>query len=84
QIDGGSLVSQQHGGAWIRSTRDAGLALGKGAVLYGGNGIAVQLDAAVAGRFDVALAEGARMQGDIVINPDDLAAGRAPQSELHV
>ncbi|WP_414603850.1 autotransporter outer membrane beta-barrel domain-containing protein [Stenotrophomonas sp. FR012] len=84
QIDGGSLVSQQYGGAWIRSTRDAGLALGKGAVLYGGNGIAVQLDAAVAGRFDVALAEGARMQGDIVINPDDLAAGRAPQSELHV
>ncbi|WP_329843780.1 autotransporter outer membrane beta-barrel domain-containing protein [Stenotrophomonas sepilia] len=84
QIDGGSLVSQQHGGAWIRSTRDAGLALGKGAVLYGGNGIAVQLDAAVAGRFDVALAEGARMQGDIVINPDDLAAGRVPQSELHV
>ncbi|WP_288469695.1 autotransporter outer membrane beta-barrel domain-containing protein [uncultured Stenotrophomonas sp.] len=84
QIDGGSLVSQQHGAAWIRSMRDAGLALGKGALLYGGNGSAVQLDAAVAGRFDLALAEGARMQGDIVINPDDLAAGRGPQSELHV
>jgi autotransporter family porin len=59
RIDGGSLVSVQHGGVWVRSSRDPGLTLSNGAVVSGGNGIALALDAAVAGRFDVVL-EGAR------------------------
>lgn len=83
-IDGGSLISTQHGGVWVRSTRDPGLTLGNGAVVSGGNGIALALDAAVAGRFDVALEGGARLLGDIVTTPEDEAAGLVPQSQVHV
>lgn len=83
-IDGGSLVSAQHGGVWVRSTRDPGLTLGNGAVVSGGNGIALALDAAVAGRFDVALEGGAQLLGDIVTTPEDEAAGLVPQSQVHV
>ncbi len=82
QIEGGSLVSARHGGVWLRSSRDAHLTLGNGAVVSGGNGIALALDAAVAGRFDVVLEGGAQMIGDIVISPDDEAAGLVPQSEV--
>ncbi|MEN5261419.1 autotransporter outer membrane beta-barrel domain-containing protein [Stenotrophomonas hibiscicola] len=84
QIHGGSLVSQQHGGVWVRGASIPGLTLADGAVLYGGNGVALQLDAAVAGRFDVALENNALMVGDIVINPDDLAGGLVPQSDVYV
>ncbi|HCT24875.1 MAG TPA: autotransporter outer membrane beta-barrel domain-containing protein, partial [Stenotrophomonas sp.] len=83
-IDGGSLVSAQHGGIWVRSSRDPGLALSNGAVVSGGNGIALALDSAVAGRFDVALDGGAQLHGDIVITPEDEDAGLVPQSEVHV
>ena len=83
-IDGGSLVSAQHGGVWVRSSRDPGLALSNGALVYGGNGIALALDAGVAGRFDVALDAGSQMVGDIVITPDDEGFGLLPQSEVHV
>lgn len=83
-IDGGSLVSAQHGGIWMRSSRDPGLTLANGAVVSGGNGIALALDAAVAGRFDVKLDSGAVMIGDIVITPEDEDAGLVPQSEVHV
>ncbi|MEG0192445.1 MAG: autotransporter outer membrane beta-barrel domain-containing protein [Stenotrophomonas sp.] len=83
-IDGGSLASARHGGVWVRSSRDAGLALGNGAVLVGGNGTALALDAAVSGRFDVALSQGAVMEGDIVITPEDVDAGLVPQSQVHV
>ncbi|WP_343167763.1 right-handed parallel beta-helix repeat-containing protein, partial [Stenotrophomonas maltophilia] len=84
RIDGGSLESVQHGGVWVRSSRDAGLTLANGAQLTGGNGTALALDAAVAGRFDVRLEDGAQMDGDVVIHPDDVAAGLVPQSEVHV
>lgn len=84
RIDGGSLASARHGGVWVRSSRDAGLTLGNGAVLVGGNGTALALDAAVSGRFDVALAAGAVMEGDIVITPEDLDAGLVPQSQVHM
>ncbi|WP_447906242.1 autotransporter family protein [Stenotrophomonas sepilia] len=83
-IDGGSLVSAQHGGVWLRSSRDPGLTLANGALLSGGNGIALALDAAVAGRFDVALDGGSQMLGDIVITPEDEDAGLVPQSDVHV
>jgi len=83
-IDGGSLVSAQHGGVWVRSSRDPGLTLANGALLSGGNGIALALDAAVAGRFDVALDGRSQMVGDIVITPEDEDAGLPPQSEVHV
>ncbi|WP_448133002.1 autotransporter family protein [Stenotrophomonas rhizophila] len=84
QIDGGSLVSAQHGGVWLRSSRDAGLTLGNGALLSGGNGTALSLDAAVSGRFDVRLENGAQMQGDIVITREDLENGLVPQSQVQV
>ncbi|HGM5883354.1 MAG: autotransporter outer membrane beta-barrel domain-containing protein [Stenotrophomonas maltophilia] len=84
QIDGGALVSEKHGGIWVRSSRDPGLNLANGAVVSGGNGIALALDAAVAGRFDVKLDSGALMIGDIVITPEDEDAGLVPQSEVHV
>jgi len=83
-IDGGALVSEQHGGIWIRSSRDPGLSLTGGAVVSGGNGIALALDAAVAGRFDVSLDGGSVMLGDIVITPEDEDAGLVPQSEVHL
>ncbi|KAG0921296.1 hypothetical protein G6F31_020386 [Rhizopus arrhizus] len=68
----------------MRSSRDPGLNLANGAVVSGGNGIALALDAAVAGRFDVKLDSGALMIGDIVITPEDEDAGLVPQSEVHV
>ncbi|HGM6070314.1 TPA: autotransporter outer membrane beta-barrel domain-containing protein [Stenotrophomonas maltophilia] len=83
-IDGGSLVSAQHGGIWMRSSRDPGLTLTNGAVVSGGNGIALALDAAVAGRFDVKLEGGSQMIGDIVITPEDEDAGLVPQSQVHM
>jgi len=83
-IDGGSLVSAQHGGVWLRSSRDAGLTLSNGALVSGGNGIGLALDAAVAGRFDVVLQGGSQMVGDIVITPEDEDAGLVPQSDVHV
>ncbi|WP_191862983.1 autotransporter outer membrane beta-barrel domain-containing protein [Stenotrophomonas sp. AS012628] len=83
-IDGGSLVSAQHGGIWLRSSRDPALTLSNGVVVSGGNGIGLALDAAVAGRFDVALEGGSQLHGDIVITPEDEDAGLAPQSDVHV
>ncbi|WP_401741071.1 autotransporter family protein [Stenotrophomonas geniculata] len=83
-IDGGSLVSAQHGGIWLRSSRDPVLTLSNGVVVSGGNGIGLALDAAVAGRFDVALEGGSQLHGDIVITPEDEDAGLVPQSEVHV
>lgn len=83
-IDGGSLASAQHGGVWVRSSRDAGLTLANGAYVSGGNGIAIALDAAVAGRFDVVLDGHSQMVGDIVITPEDEDAGLVPQSDVHV
>lgn len=83
-IDGGSLVSAQHGGIWLRSSRDPVLTLSNGVVVSGGNGIGLALDAAVAGRFDVALEGGSQLHGDIVITPEDEDAGLAPQSDVHV
>ncbi|HID8538888.1 TPA: autotransporter outer membrane beta-barrel domain-containing protein [Stenotrophomonas maltophilia] len=83
-IDGGSLVSTQHGGVWVRSSREPGLTLSNGALVSGGNGIALALDAAVAGRFDVALDGRSQMVGDIVITPEDEDAGLVPLSDVHV
>lgn len=83
-IDGSALESVQHGGVWVRSSRDAGLTLSNNAYVSGGNGIAIALDAAVAGRFDVVVQGGSQMVGDIVITPEDEGAGLVPQSDVHV
>ncbi|WP_329847285.1 autotransporter outer membrane beta-barrel domain-containing protein [Stenotrophomonas sepilia] len=83
RIDGGSLVSAQHGGVWLRSSRDPGLTLSNGALVSGGNGIGLALDAAVAGRFDLVLDGRSQLVGDIVITPEDEDAGLVPQSEVH-
>ena len=83
-IDGSSLVSAQHGGVWVRSSRDPGLTLSNNAYVSGGNGIAIALDAAVAGRFDAVVQGGSQMVGDIVITPEDEGAGLVPQSDVHV
>ena len=66
-IDGSALESVQHGGVWVRSNRDSRLTLSNNAYVSGGNGIAIALDAAVAGRFDVVLQGHSQMVGDIVI-----------------
>nr|WP_253902087.1 autotransporter outer membrane beta-barrel domain-containing protein [Stenotrophomonas maltophilia] len=84
RIDGGSLVSAQHGGVWLRSSRDPGLTLSNGALVSGSNGIGLALDAAVAGRFDLVLDGRSQLVGDIVITPEDEDAGLVPQSEVHV
>jgi len=84
RIDGSALISQQHGGVWVRGSRDPGLTLANGALVSGGNGIGLALDAAVAGRFDVVLEGGSQMVGDIVITPEDEDAGLVPQSDVHV
>nr|WP_188248410.1 autotransporter outer membrane beta-barrel domain-containing protein [Stenotrophomonas maltophilia] len=84
RIDGGSLVSARHGGVWLRSSRDPGLTLSNGALVSGGNGIGLALDAAVAGRFDLVLDGRSQLVGDIVITPEDEDAGLVPQSEVHV
>ncbi|WP_414492695.1 autotransporter outer membrane beta-barrel domain-containing protein, partial [Stenotrophomonas maltophilia] len=84
QVDGGSLISAWHGGVWVRSTRDTGFTLGNAGVVVGGNGIALALDAAVAGRFDVAVESGSYMWGDIVTTPEDADAGLVPQSQVHM
>ncbi len=84
RIDGSALISQQHGGVWVRGSRDPGLTLANGALVSGGNGIGLALDAAVAGRFDVVLQGGSQMVGDIVITPEDEDAGLVPQSDVHV
>lgn len=83
-IDGSALESVQHGGVWVRSSRAPGLTLSNNAYVSGGNGIAIALDAAVAGRFDVVVQGGAQMVGDIVITPEDEDAGLVPQSDVHV
>ncbi|MDC7799687.1 autotransporter outer membrane beta-barrel domain-containing protein [Stenotrophomonas geniculata] len=83
-IDGSSLVSAQHGGVWVRSSRDPGLTLSNNAYVSGGNGIAIALDAAVAGRFDVVVQGSSQLVGDIVITPEDEVAGLVPQSDVHV
>ncbi|GFF07597.1 hypothetical protein SM139_2692 [Stenotrophomonas maltophilia] len=83
-IDGSALESVQHGGVWVRSSRDSGLTLSNNAYVSGGNGIAIALDAAVAGRFDVVLQGHSQMVGDIVITPEDEDAGLVPQSDVHV
>ncbi|WP_117309524.1 autotransporter outer membrane beta-barrel domain-containing protein [Stenotrophomonas sp. G4] len=84
RIDGGSLVSAQHGGVWLRSSREPGLTLSNGALVSAGNGIGLALDAAVAGRFDVVLEEHSQLVGDIVITPEDEDAGLVPQSDVHM
>ncbi len=63
---------------------DPGLTLSNGALVSGGNGIALALDAAVAGRFDVLLEGRSQMVGDIVITPEDEDAGLVPLSDVHV
>lgn len=83
-MDGGSLASTQGGGLWLRSSRDSELVLANGARLAGGNGIALALDAAVARPFNVRLQDGAQMEGDVALHPDDVAAGLLPQSQVQV
>lgn len=72
-IDGGSLISERHAALWVRTARE--VAARNGARLIGGNGTLMAVDAAFAGPFDLRLDQDVYAHGDIVITPEDIAAG---------
>jgi len=72
-IDGGSLISERHAALWVRTARE--VAARNGARLIGGNGTLMAVDAAFASPFDLRLDQDSYAQGDIVITPEDIAAG---------
>lgn len=72
-IDGGSLLAERHGALWVRSARQ--FTARNGARLAGGNGVLAQVDAAFAAPFTFDFSGDVDAVGDIVITPEDLAAG---------
>lgn len=72
-IDGGSLQAERHGALWVRSARQ--FTARNGARLAGGNGVLAQVDAAFAAPFTFDFSGDVDAVGDIVITPEDLAAG---------
>lgn len=72
-IDGGSLLAERHGALWVRSARQ--FTARNGARLAGGNGVLAQVDAAFAAPFTFEFSGDVDAVGDIVITPEDLAAG---------
>lgn len=72
-IDGGSLLAERHGALWVRSARQ--FTASNGARLVGGNGVLAQVDAAFAAPFTFDFSGDVDAVGDIVITPEDLAAG---------
>jgi autotransporter family porin len=81
-IDGGALTSVRDAALWVRSARH--VAARNGARLIGGNGTLMQVDADFAGPFDVSLDQDVYAQGDIVITPDDIAAGIPVVTDIRV
>ncbi|WP_256777335.1 MULTISPECIES: autotransporter outer membrane beta-barrel domain-containing protein [unclassified Stenotrophomonas] len=81
-IDGGSLTSAQAATFWVRAARH--VAARNGARLIGGSGTLMHVDAAFAGPFDVTLDQDVYARGDIVITPDDIAAGVPVVADIRV
>lgn len=81
-IDGGSMISERHAALWVRTARE--VAVRNGARLIGGNGTLMAVDAAFAGPFELSLDQDAHAQGDIVITPEDIAAGIPVVADIRV
>lgn len=81
-IDGGSLISERHAGLWVRTARE--VTARNGARLLGGNGTLMAVDAAFSSPFDLRLDQDAYAQGDIVITPEDIAAGVPVVADIRV
>lgn len=81
-IDGGSLLAERHGALWIRSARQ--LTARNGARLAGGNGVLAQVDAAFAAPFTFDFSGDVDAVGDIVVTPEDLAAGMPVAVDLRL
>jgi autotransporter family porin len=81
-IEGGSLTSARAATFWVRSARQ--VAARNGARLIGGSGTLMHVDAAFAGPFDLTLDQDVYAQGDIVITPDDIAAGVPVVADIRV
>lgn len=84
-LDGAIIESSTagRGGVRVRGGTDSRLALARSSRISGLNTIAVSLDAAVFGRFDLDLA-GSFLEGDIVHTREDLEAGRVSAAKVHV
>jgi autotransporter family porin len=81
-IDGSSLISERHAALWVRTARE--VTARNGARLIGGNGTLMAVDAAFASPFDFRLDQDAYAQGDIVITPEDIAAGIPVVADIRV
>lgn len=81
-IDGGALSSQQAATFWVRTARH--VAARNGAQLIGGSGTLMHVDAAFADPFDFSLDQDVYAQGDIVITPEDIAAGVPVVADIRV
>lgn len=81
-IDGGSLISERHAALWVRTARE--VTVRNGARLIGGNGTLMAVDAAFASPFELRLDQDAHAQGDIVITPEDIAAGIPVVADIRV
>lgn len=73
EIDGGSLVSAEHGAIWARSLRE--LRIANGAQLIGGNGTLIAFDNTVTGPVSLAFDQDVQARGDIVVLPPEGDAG---------
>jgi autotransporter family porin len=73
EIDGGSLVSAQHGAIWARSLRE--LRIANGAQLMAGNGTLIAFDNTVTGPVSLAFDQDVQARGDIVVLPPEGDAG---------
>lgn len=73
EIDGGSLVSAEHGAIWARSLRE--LRIANGAQLIGGNGTLIAFDNTVTGTVSLAFDQDVQARGDIVVLPPEGDAG---------
>ncbi|MET0891589.1 MAG: autotransporter outer membrane beta-barrel domain-containing protein [Stenotrophomonas maltophilia] len=73
EIDGGSLVSAQHGAIWARSLRE--LRIANGAQLMGGNGTLMAFDATVNGTVALAFDNDVQARGDIIVLPVEGGGG---------
>ena len=72
-VDGGALISEQHGAIWARG--GANVSLDNGARVTGGNGVLMAVDAAIAEPVRLSLDRGAHALGDIVISAQDIEDG---------
>ncbi|MDA5337275.1 autotransporter outer membrane beta-barrel domain-containing protein [Stenotrophomonas maltophilia] len=81
-IDGGSMISDYSAAMWIRSARH--VAARGGAMLAGGSGILMHVDAGFASPFEFTMIDGVTARGDIDITPEDIDAGIPDATDVRV